>query len=714
MGRSKRWSPEAWIVAIPALAGAGGAMAAEASPEGEDSRPAIVISATRIGEETSSATGLVLTQRETPQSVTIIDRDRIQDLALTNANDLLDHVPGLNVERVETDRTYFNARGFDVTSLQIDGIGLPLISGIQFGDLDTVLWDRVEVVRGANGMMTGIGNPSATINYVRKRPTATFAASLTGMVGSWDEKRIEADVSGPLDQSGMLAGRLILAHEDRDSYLDFNKVARNVYGALLSWDLTGKLKATTGYMRQDNDADGVLWGALPLIYSDGTQIQDYPRSASTSADWTYWNVRDQTTFTELRYTSEGGWSARGILTYHRFQESAKLLYAFGYPDRGTGLGIVGMSGVYPSDYKQYLIDVYASGPVSVLGREQHLAFGVSAGRSDGHEYEGFSDEFPEYPDYRLFGQVQLAEPAYPAPILRSHTSDRLVRAYAAAHLDVTDRLKGVLGVSAARLVGSGTSYGTDQSRDNTKASPYVGALYDLTPNLTLYASYTGIFNPQIEVDFNNRKLPPAVGSSYEGGIKSEWFDRRLYATIAGFRVRQNDLATVAGVFGPDDPNGPIGGTYYSGVNTTSTGFELEVAGRLNDRWSLNGGYTRYTLDDDSGGNPRPYLPDHTLKLGTAFTVLPASDLQVGADLRWQNSIYYVDNGIQTADGNPGLVRQPGYAVLDVRASMRIVDRLQAHLNLRNVADRKYLSSLMWGQAYYAAPRSVSFSVSYVY
>ena len=703
-----------WVLVVAALAAPASVVAADAFPDSDDSRSTVIVSATRIGEDSPSATGLELTLRQTPQSVTTIDRDRIGDLALTNVNDLLERVPGINVERVETDRTYFNARGFDVTNLQVDSIGLPLISGIQFGDLDTVLWDRVDVVRGANGMMTGVGNPSATINYVRKRPTPDFEASLTGLVGSWDQHRIEADVSGPLHPSGALAGRLILAHEDRDSYLDFNKVARNVYGAILSSDLTAQLKATFGYTRQDNDSDGVLWGALPLLYSDGTPIQDYPRSASTSADWTYWNIRDQTTFAELAYAFGGGWSARGILTFRRFQESAKLLYAFGYPDRDSGLGIGGMSGVYPSDYKQYLLDLYASGPVSVLGREQQLAFGFSAGRSDGHEYEGFSDEFPAYPDYHLFGRVQIAEPVYPDPILQSHTSDKLLRAYAAAHLNVTDRLKGVLGVSAAKLDGSGTSYGTDQSRHNTKASPYVGALYDLTSNLTLYASYTGIFNPQTEVDFNNRKLPPAVGSSYEGGIKSEWFDRRLYATIAGFRVRQNNLATAAGVFGPDDPNGPVGGTFYSDVDTTSTGFELEVAGRVNDRWSLNGGYTRFTLEDDSGANPRPYLPDNTLKLGTAFTLFPARDLQVGADLRWQNGIYYVDSGIQTAEGNPGQVRQSAYAVLDLRASMRIVDHLQAHLNLRNVADRKYLASLMWGQAYYAAPRSVSFSVTYAF
>ncbi len=234
------------------------AAALAAGPEDETQDRGDIIVTGTLDTPSAAATGLALTPRETPQSVTIIDRARISDFALTNVNDLLNQVVGINVERVETDRTYFNARGFDITSFQVDGIGLPLLWGIQFGDLDTALFERVEAIRGANALMTGIGNPSATINYVRKRPTDTLQASLSAQLGSWDQKRIEADLSVPITDT--LAVRGIFAHEDRDSYLDYNHVDRNVYGALLSWEATPQLKATIGYSRQDNRADGVLWG----------------------------------------------------------------------------------------------------------------------------------------------------------------------------------------------------------------------------------------------------------------------------------------------------------------------------------------------------------------------------------------------------------------------------------------------------------------------
>ena len=70
-----------------------------------------------------------------------------------------------------------------------------------------------------------------------------------------------------------------------------------------------RASATVGYSLQDNRARGVLWGALPINYADGSLV-DYPVSASTSADWTYWNVRDQTTFAEVVYRLGGGWELR--------------------------------------------------------------------------------------------------------------------------------------------------------------------------------------------------------------------------------------------------------------------------------------------------------------------------------------------------------------------------------------------------------------------
>ncbi len=659
-----------------------------------------------VATQSSSATGLTLSPRETPQSVTIVDRQRIDDFALNNVNDVLEQIVGINVEKVETDRTYFNSRGFDITNFQVDGIGLPLIWGIQFGDLDTALFDNVEAIRGANAIMSGVGNPSATINYVRKRPTEMLKASASAQFGSWNQKRFEADISGPITDT--VAARLIFAHEDRDSYLDYNHVDRNVYGALLSWKVTPDLTATVGYSRQENKADGVLWGALPLTYTDGTRI-DYPVSASTSADWTFWNVTDQSVFAELDYQFGGGWSAKGVLTYKRFEELSKLLYAYGYPDKATGLGVGGMTGIYPSTYDQYLADFYASGPVRLFGRAHQLAFGVSTARSDALEWEDFYLGAIDFPAVQDWGRVQVAEPTYPGEYLAADYTDRLTRAYGAAHINFTDNLKAVVGASAMWIKSTGTSYGTDQSRKESGVSPYIGAVYDVTPHLSLYASYTGIFNPQSEVDINHIKLDPAKGTSIEGGIKSNWFGGRLYATASLFRAKQTGLASFLGVL-------PNGDSYYEGVDTTSKGFELELAGSVTQNWTLSGGYTGLEIEDQAGNKARTWLPTRSLKLATTYAVPQLNDLKLGAQLRWQNKISYADAGVQDYGVVTGdvIVSQESYAVVDLMASIRLLDRVQAKVNVRNVGNEKYLASLMWGQAFYAAPRSANVSLSFAY
>jgi outer membrane receptor for ferric coprogen and ferric-rhodotorulic acid len=668
---------------------------AEESTDTADSKSIETIVVEGKRASTASATGLNLTPIETPQSVTIVDRQQIEDFNLITANDLLDMVPGVNVGREETDRTDYNSRGFNITSFQVDGTGLPLTWGLQYGDLDTAIFDRVEVIRGADSMLTGVGNPSATINYVRKRPTSTFQASATAEYGSWNDGRFEGDISGPLNEAGSLRGRFVYAYEDRDSYLDYYKVNRNVFYGVVAWDITPNLTMTTGYSIQDNRAKGVLWGALPLSHSDGSAIT-YPVSASTAAPWTYWNTRDESAFTELAYNFENGWSAKGTFTYKGLTEHAKLLYASGYPDPVTGRGVSGSSGIYPSYYDQYMLDGSATGPVSLFGREHQLVVGFDASRNHGMEYENFSTTYPDYPAVGNWGRITIPEPTYPGAYLATNETDRLYRIYGAAHLNFSDQLKGLVGFNALRLRSTGFSYGVSQARSEDAASPYAGIMYDLTPNVSAYASYTDIFNPQSDVDIHHRPLAAAAGESFEGGFKTQWLDKKLDLTATGFHGEQAGLATYAGDF-------KNGQSYYTGVETFVTGYEFEVTGRLTDQWSVEGGWTQLWISDKAGQNPTPYYPSQSLKLATTYSVPRLNDLKLGASLRWQDAVHVQDLAYVT---------QNAYAVFDLMVSVQVVEGLHAALNIDNVTDKKYFNSLAWNQAYYAAPRSVMFSLNY--
>lgn len=683
--------------------------AVTSTPKAEGA-PEVTIIGKRVIKGSAGATGLDLSLRETPQSVTVVSAAQIRDFQLSDANQLLATIPGINVEADETDRTYYNSRGFDIINFQVDGVGQPLDWGLQVGALDTALFERVEAIRGANGMMTGTGNPSATINYIRKRPTRSFKADVSAGYGSWNDLRLTGDVSGPLTSDGTLSGRLVYAHTDTDSYLDYYGVDRNVYYGVLAWDITPKLKATAGYSQQDNLAHGNSWGALPLTYSDGTPIR-YDVSANSAAPWTYWNTHDHQSFGELAYAFDNGWTVKGIYTRKSYDEDARLLYPWGTPDPVTGLGVYAFSGIYPSILKQDMFDVIATGEVSLFGRRHQVVFGANAAHSASYKWERFADMF-DYPAM-LDGHITApAEPVYPDPYLAEQIKTDTARIYGAIHLNVTDKLTGIAGFNAVDLKAVGASYGVSEDRSENKVSPYVGVVYDVTPNVSLYASYSDIFDPQSESDVTFHRFEAATGKSLEAGIKSEWFDKRFLATGAVFKSEQYGLAEFAGYLQDSDPDAAgynanhdlAGKAYYAGIDTFVEGYELEVAGKLSTNWAINGGWTSLSLEDRDGNDVRNYLPRRTLKLSTTYSLPQYRDLKLGAAVRWQSEISTVSAGAPFA--------QDAYSVVDLMASFRLTDKVRATVNVKNLFDEKYFGGLQWDQAYYAPPRSAMVSLSY--
>ncbi|MES1987170.1 MAG: TonB-dependent receptor plug domain-containing protein, partial [Pseudomonadota bacterium] len=219
-------------------------------------------------KSTTSATRLDTSIRETPQSISVITREQLDDFRVLTINDALSYATGIKVEPFETDRTDYSARGFDITNFQIDGISTPITYGTNYGNLDVAIYDRIEVLRGANGLLTATGNPSATINFVRKRPTKDFQARIDLSAGSWDNQRLDADVSGSINADGSVRGRSVMAHQNKDSYLDRYSNERNVVYGVIEADITDNTNVALGHTYHQNDSSGNNWGSLPLLYAD--------------------------------------------------------------------------------------------------------------------------------------------------------------------------------------------------------------------------------------------------------------------------------------------------------------------------------------------------------------------------------------------------------------------------------------------------------------
>src|SRR5450830_2180205 len=152
--------------------------------------------------------------RETPQSVSVITRQQMDDKNLFTLDQVLEQSTGLTRMNRSFGSHEFLSRGNALTYL-IDG--MPGIADNSTGWLipDMAVYDRVEILRGSTALIVGAGTPGGVANLVRKRPRAEAHADVTATVGSWNQRRVEIDAGTPLNAAGSVRGRALVAYEDR-------------------------------------------------------------------------------------------------------------------------------------------------------------------------------------------------------------------------------------------------------------------------------------------------------------------------------------------------------------------------------------------------------------------------------------------------------------------------------------------------------------------
>jgi len=659
---------------------------------------------------TSSATRLNTSIRDTPQSISVITRELMDDFRVLTVNDALSLATGVRVEQFETDRSEYTARGFNITNFQVDGLSIPITYGTQYGDLDVALYDRIEVLRGANGLLTAMGNPSATINFIRKRPTTEFKAKVDASLGTWDNRRLDADVSGALNADGSVRARLVMAHQEKNSYLDRYSNERNVIYGVIEADLSDNTSMAVGHTYHQNNSSGNNWGSLPLLYVDGSK-RHYKRSDSTAPSWSYWDVDTNITFAELTHNFSNGWKAKGQLTHRQIDSDSRLHYIYGNEDRATGLGLKSYPGMYRTRTEDNVADFYANGPFDLAGRKHEMVFGTTWSKAAVRDFSRFGPIGTSLSSFENAGDFPL--PTFDAENKSADFTMRTINSYAAAKFNPTDALKVTAGASLVSYNLEGVSFGDPQaSKANNKVTPYAGAVYDLNDDHSVYASYAGIYKPQVERSVNGGVLAPLEGKNYEAGVKSEWFNGRLNSTFALFKTEQENQPQPAGMLG--------GVTTYKGIQATSKGFEFDASGELSDSLSVNAGYTRLmSLKGANNQNVNPFTPRNQAHVAAVYKVPSIQNLKLGANVYWQSDTH-VDIDLSDGNGDPvGTFRykQDSYATLNLSANYKIDEHWHTALNLYNVTNEKYLTSLRYaysGQAYYAAPMSALATLTWTY
>ncbi|EPX3569392.1 Fe(3+)-pyochelin receptor FptA [Pseudomonas aeruginosa] len=690
------------LLALSPLAAA----VADARKDGETELPDMVIS----GESTSATQppgvttlGKVpLKPRELPQSASVIDHERLEQQNLFSLDEAMQQATGVTVQPFQLLTTAYYVRGFKVDSFELDGVPA-LLGNTASSPQDMAIYERVEILRGSNGLLHGTGNPAATVNLVRKRPQREFAASTTLSAGRWDRYRAEVDVGGPLSASGNVRGRAVAAYEDRDYFYDVADQGTRLLYRVTEFDLSPDTLLTVGAQYQHIDSITNMAG-VPMA-KDGSNL-GLSRDTYLDVDWDRFKWDTYRAFGSLEQQLGGGWKGKVSAEYQEADSRLRYAGSFGAIDPQTGDGGQLTGAAYKFKSIQRSLDANLNGPVRLFGLTHELLGGVTYAQGETRQDTARFLNLPNTPvnvyrwDPHGVPRPQIGQ--YTSPGTTTTTQKGL---YALGRIKLAEPLTLVVG---------GRESWWDQDTPATRFkpgrqfTPYGGLIWDFARDWSWYVSYAEVYQPQADRQtWNSEPLSPVEGKTYETGIKGELADGRLNLSLAAFRIDLENNPQED----PDHPGPPNNPFYISGGKVRSQGFELEGTGYLTPYWSLSAGYTytstEYLKDsqNDSGTRYSTFTPRHLLRLWSNY------------DLPWQDRRWSVGGGLQaqsdySVDYRGVSMRQGGYALVNMRLGYKIDEHWTAAVNVNNLFDRTYYQSLSnpnWNNRY-GEPRSFNVSL----
>lgn len=683
----------------------------EAETEGSYSDPVTV-----------SATKMIMTLKETPQSVSVITQQQIEDWGSVNIKDILSQTTGIYTSTgASQDRPSYNIRGGSVNLIQIDGVQQfpggrrPVVNG------DSIAYERVEIIRGANGLVTGSGDPTATINLIRKRANSMELKGSVGVsAGSWNNFRQEVDVSSGLSAEGAVRGRVAAAHYDRDSFIDrYGQEKTSFYGTVEA-DLTENTLLRAGVEIADTKSRGSInTNAAPYYFADGSKVNPSRGMTGMTAKWSGWPLDEETYFIGLDHSFESGWHLNAITTYNTIEmQGGKLFFVYPWdytePDGTSEAGFDYSAIIGSSKDVQETLDITLQGPFSLFGRTHDLIFSYNNFDRERTSYGFTADQTTvSLEDLNYFDWTGDVAP-YPFQDL-GRSSLNITKAgggFVATRLSLADPLKLIVGARLTDWETKTHNYNatsgafmrtTGAYKVKDEITPYGGLVYDITENINIYASYTDAFQAQNLYDANDNILDPIVGESYEVGAKGEFLDGLLNASFAYFENEKDNVGIIDPAY-PVNYKTPMNNTPYiaSGKGNKSSGYELEVSGQLSDSWNIFGGITRTTTENNKGVRINTEIPQTLFKLYTTYGFSGDWEkLTLGIGANWQSEYTIMSvrptGGARDEDGYmetvPEKRTQSSVLLASVMARYDLSDQWSISFNANNLFDEKYYTSI---------------------
>jgi len=625
----------------------------------------------------SSATRTPTPLRDVPQAVSVVSRELIAEQRIASMAEVVRFMPGVTMAQGEGNRDTPVFRGNASTAdFFVDGVR----DDVQyFRDVYNV--ERVEALKGPNAMIFGRGGAGGVINRVTRQADWGRAREVSIQTGSWDNRRITADLGTALNSA--VAARVTGMYEKSDSYRAGVGVERVGVQPSFAFRLgpVTTVRASYEYFHDERVADrGVSsFNGLPLATDSSTFFGDPSQSPMDSTVNVVAAVLD--------HQLPGGATLRNRLSYGVYDKFYQNVFPGAVNAAGTMVTISAYNNATDRTNLFNQTELVLRARTGGIGHT--LLVGAELGRqeTDNFRSTGF------FNGTSTSVQAPISSPTIDAPVTfrqsatdaNDHGVASLAAVYAQDQVELTSRLQAVAGVrfDAFDIDFTNNRAGAALSASDRMVSPRLGLVYKPILPLSLYGSYSLTFVPRAgeqlaSLSVSNEALEPEEFRNYELGAK--WDIRpALGVTAALYRLDRGNVAV-------PDPNDPTRSVLVDAQR--SEGVELELTGALTPVWNLIAGYawqegtiTRSISATAQTGASLAHVPAHSLSLWSKYDITP----------RWSAALGLVRRTAIFASTDSRVVL-PGFTRVDGALFFDVTSKMRAQVNVENLFDEGYYAS----------------------
>jgi iron complex outermembrane receptor protein len=690
---------------------------------------------------TFSGTKVATPIKDLPQSINYITKELIIDQQAFRTGEVVKNISGINQFSGYDD---FTLRGFRSSNQLING----LRAGSNFWTQPlTFNLERVEVIKGPASALFANADPGGTINRVTKKPLDENRKSIQFSTGSFNTYRAALDFTGPMNEQKNLLYRLNVAYQDTESFRILQ--GRTDIMVAPSFTFLPSEKTSVNFDMVYSLGNGRLDRGQPIFgASAGTDLHSTPISMAIGKVDDYLKEDNLFITASLQHRFSGKSSLN--ISYMKFTVKEDLMEhrtsnSFGLAGNGEEIPtLMGMQTIkrmqknYTDNVSLYLVNEFTTGElnhkllvgydyiqsISPLGNATQNARGYLTADGKGfiNSYDPSNREaylmdkdgnpVPNVPHF------DLVNPGYTLSNSENYLYSNSMLTpskYMVNGFYLQDQMD--LG-KLKLLLGLRQEYYTDilnyksPENESVKQSaliPRLGAVYEITHNINGYASYSQGYQPQVAGTVGSPEVyggpfDPLTSEMGEAGAKGEFFNRRLFASIALYEITQNNILVNA----MDDQNPDL---LTQRGQERSRGIEFDLAGNISPSFSVTANYAFnkaiITESDVEGqvGRVKENAPAHQGGFWAKHTFIQSQLDGLGLAL----------GGNFVSDRNTfDVLTLPSYFVADA-ALFYTVDKFKVSVNFKNLTNKTYwVGGYSYTRLYPGEPRNFLATVAYTF